>query len=315
MSSNNKPSVSVIVLTYNQEHTIVRTLDSILAQKVDFAYEIIIGEDASPSDNTRAVCEAYVAKYPDIIRLMPKAPNKGLLRNYIDCLRACKGDYIAACAGDDWWHNPNKLQLQVNALEQNPNCALCYGGVLINNLTTQTTYEQKATPAPHNTKESIFKGNFMYALTVCYRADMLKWIDFEEFIQNGFKMEDYPMWIIMAQYGDFYCINQPLATYTLNFYSLSNHSTIAKTVEFEESTLEIKRFLALKYRYPIEQLILDSHYRSLLYIGLKYNDRQYVLEQFRNLKANKTYRIKDAIKHALFSTTIGFTLYKAKLCR
>lgn len=43
--------VSVIVLTYNHEKYIKEALDSILMQKVNFDYEILIGDDAS-SDNT-----------------------------------------------------------------------------------------------------------------------------------------------------------------------------------------------------------------------------------------------------------------------
>ena len=64
--------ISVIVTTYNQEDTIGRTLNSILAQKCHLPIEIIIGEDCS-TDNTRSVCENYAQRYPHIIRLMPKA--------------------------------------------------------------------------------------------------------------------------------------------------------------------------------------------------------------------------------------------------
>ncbi len=46
--------ISVIVVTYNQEHTIARTLDSILAQRTAAAYEIVIGDDCS-TDGTEAV--------------------------------------------------------------------------------------------------------------------------------------------------------------------------------------------------------------------------------------------------------------------
>ena len=94
--------ISVIVTTYNQEDTIGRTLNSILAQKCHLPIEIIIGEDCS-TDNTRSVCKDYAQRYPQIIRLMPKAENKGIQNNYYDCLLECKGKYIADCAGDDFW--------------------------------------------------------------------------------------------------------------------------------------------------------------------------------------------------------------------
>ena len=79
--------ISVIVTTYNQEHTIGRTLDSIIKQRCHLPIEIVLGEDCS-TDNTRSVCEDYAERYPDVVRLMPKTPNKGLVDNYFDCLLA-----------------------------------------------------------------------------------------------------------------------------------------------------------------------------------------------------------------------------------
>ena len=105
--------VSVIVLTYNQETTIKRTIDSILNQQTTYPFKIYIGDDGS-SDSTRLICEEYVKNNADKIYLLPKAANKGVVKNYFDVLSYCNGDYVMACAGDDWWHTPNKIQLQVD---------------------------------------------------------------------------------------------------------------------------------------------------------------------------------------------------------
>lgn len=43
----------MIVVTYNQRDSISRTLDHILSQRVDFPFEIVVGDDAS-ADGTRA---------------------------------------------------------------------------------------------------------------------------------------------------------------------------------------------------------------------------------------------------------------------
>ena len=61
------PLVSIAVITYNQQESLPKTLDSLLAQKVDFPYEIVVGEDCS-TDNTREVLKGYVERYPDIIK-------------------------------------------------------------------------------------------------------------------------------------------------------------------------------------------------------------------------------------------------------
>ena len=41
-------------------------------------------------------------------------------------LKQCKGKYIAYCEGDDYWIDENKLQMQVDFLENNPEYGLCY---------------------------------------------------------------------------------------------------------------------------------------------------------------------------------------------
>ena len=40
-----KPEVSVAVITYNMEGYLRQLLDSILMQKVDFSYEIVVDDD------------------------------------------------------------------------------------------------------------------------------------------------------------------------------------------------------------------------------------------------------------------------------
>ena len=127
--------ISVVVCTYNQEDTIARTLDSILMQQCHVPYEIIIGEDCS-TDQTLSVCEAYASKFPDKIRLIANKPNKGIIDNYFDCILASNGQYIADCAGDDFWTDPLKLEKEVTILEQHPDVTLVHTDWHIYNETT-----------------------------------------------------------------------------------------------------------------------------------------------------------------------------------
>lgn len=127
--------ISVIVVTYNQEKTISRTLDSILRQQCHEPIEIIIGEDCS-SDGTLAICQDYAERYPDIIRLFANNHNKGLLDNYYDCMLAANGDYLADLAGDDEWSDPLKLEKELNVLEQHPDVVLVHTDYLLRDATT-----------------------------------------------------------------------------------------------------------------------------------------------------------------------------------
>ena len=43
--------VTVYLSTYNQAEYVAQALDSILMQKVDFRYEIVVDDDHSPDDS------------------------------------------------------------------------------------------------------------------------------------------------------------------------------------------------------------------------------------------------------------------------
>jgi len=123
---DDKIAVSVIILTYNHENYISKALDSVLLQRTDFVYEILIGDDAS-CDDTRKLLVDYQTKYPDIIRLVLRSQNVGIIENSIQISAMAKGKYIAWLEGDNYWLGENKLQKQYDFLENNPSYSMCSG--------------------------------------------------------------------------------------------------------------------------------------------------------------------------------------------
>jgi hypothetical protein len=121
------PLVSVCMITYNHAPYIREALDSVLAQQVDFPYEICVGEDDS-TDDTRDICRAYARRYPDTIRLFLRDRTNPARQRYKvpfahngeATYQACRGPYVAFVDGDDYWISPTKLARQVAALESNP---------------------------------------------------------------------------------------------------------------------------------------------------------------------------------------------------
>lgn len=116
--------LSVFVVTYNQEQYIRQCLDSIVMQQVNFDYEVIIGEDCS-TDRTPQICDEYAKKYP-FIHVYHHPKNLGLVKNWEFVLNHCTGEYVAMIEGDDYWTNPKKLQTQVDYLEANWDCQICF---------------------------------------------------------------------------------------------------------------------------------------------------------------------------------------------
>jgi len=126
------PVVSVCVQTYQQVKYISKCLDSILAQRTDFPFEIVLGEDES-NDGTREICKAYQEKYPEKIRLFLRRRQDVIFidgkptgrYNMLENLRMARGKYIALCEGDDYWIDTEKLSKQYAYLESHPT----YSGV------------------------------------------------------------------------------------------------------------------------------------------------------------------------------------------
>lgn len=127
------PTVSVLVQAYNHETFIKQCLESILEQKTNFAYEILLGEDYS-TDRTREICREYATRYPDKIKLILHHPDNKIRVldtttgnfNAFYNLFSARGKYIAFCEGDDYWNDSLKLQKQVETLRSNDELALTY---------------------------------------------------------------------------------------------------------------------------------------------------------------------------------------------
>lgn len=128
--------VSVVCLSYNHEKYIRDALDGFVMQKTNFGFEVIIHDDAS-TDNTIVIIKEYAEKYPDIIKPIFEKENQyskpggDILGKTI---MACQGKYLAFCEGDDYWIDPNKLQKQVDYLEEHPECSLCCTDAVLNTL-------------------------------------------------------------------------------------------------------------------------------------------------------------------------------------
>lgn len=115
--NHNEVDISVYVLTYFHEKYIKEALDSILSQKTNFSYEIVVSDDGS-TDGTMSILKEYQEKFPDIMRVYHNDTNIGIPQNIYKARCNCKGKYIVELAGDDYWINDYKLQEQATFLEK-----------------------------------------------------------------------------------------------------------------------------------------------------------------------------------------------------
>ena len=114
--------VSILCGTYNHESYIDRALSGFFQQKTNFFFEVIISDDRS-TDKTFDKLLFWKNKYPENIKIIKLSKNiyQSSGRRPIEILLAeAKGEYIALCEGDDFWVDHNKLQMQVDILDQYP---------------------------------------------------------------------------------------------------------------------------------------------------------------------------------------------------
>ena len=99
------PLISIALCTYNGAIYLPVQLDSLLAQ--DWQNLEIVAVDDGSSDGSREILLGYASRDPRI-SVHFNEQNLGFLRNFEKAFSLTKGEFIAPCDQDDWWH-PEKL--------------------------------------------------------------------------------------------------------------------------------------------------------------------------------------------------------------
>lgn len=257
--------ISVVVVTYNQAKTIRRTLDSILMQQCHVPFEIVIGEDCS-TDDTRDICQSYADKYPDIIRLICNLQNKGIVDNYYDCLLACRGKYIADCAGDDFWIDAQKLEKEVSVMETHPEVTMVITNwQYYNEQTQETAPSRQQQHAPITPGKDLLKAiitqqsmSVFHLCTALYRTDIFRKAyeeDTDLFRNKTYVSEDMQIAFTMALNGDIAYLPDVTLNYSLGNGSVSNVKDSEKAFRFVQRSTEFTCHLANQHHLDIQDFM------------------------------------------------------------
>jgi glycosyltransferase involved in cell wall biosynthesis len=296
-----RPLLSVNMITYNHEKYIVQAINSVLMQKVDFTYEIVVGEDCS-TDGTRAILLEYKEKYPQIFNLILHEKNVGIARNVQAVDKACRGEYIAVLEGDDYWSDPHKLQIQVDEMRKYPDCHMSFHPAIEIWEDKSRKDERTRRQAEGNrifTTHEIIKGGggFCPTASLVLKRDVLDML---------------PQWFYESPSGDFFTqilgslhggalyIDRPMSVYRRNApgsWSVENKNT-ARQAQFLTSLLtafdHLDRFLENKYHDEINVR------RSNVYLKLaiaylrqnKFKEFDHAVTQSKRLRKEKSLKIR-----------------------
>jgi len=211
------PSVTVIVLSHNQESTISETLNGIMMQHVSFPLKIVVHNDLS-SDGT--LFEIYKALGNSSFQYSVISPainqyqfGMGFFYNLMSEVTT---KYVAICDGDDLWTDEKKLQKQIEMMEQNSKILICHHRFKVVNMNSRNNlYEWP----PEEFRQNLIPGtelsreNFIGTLTVVFRRKSLPTL-----VPGYSKLGtgDFGLWGLIAQDSPIGYIDECMAEYRLH---------------------------------------------------------------------------------------------------
>lgn len=209
LGNGERPKVTVALLARNHEHHIVQSMLSVLSQRVDFPYDVVVGDDAS-SDRTRELVAGFQDAHPGRVRLLTHREPRGLNAVLVSTLAACRGEYVALLEGDDFWTSPFKLQRQSDFLDDNPHCAMCYHPVRVLRENGRGRAAGSVSPVRRRTASirDIISDNFIHLCSVMCRNGTI-----EKFPDGFADLEtfDWPLHILIARRGGAHGLPEAMA--------------------------------------------------------------------------------------------------------
>lgn len=273
----NHTLISVIVPSFNRADSVGKTIESILNQQVDSDIEIVIGDDCS-TDKVRDLLEDYRKRYPEIIRLFLRSENIGLGANWAQCVKDCRGEFICNCDDDDYWHNPNKLQLQLDYYREHSGCNILITDHRTEDYCTGIIAEHKAyINKDVDIQEAMWGSATFCNATIMYRAEFLKaHLDLDEFVRRRFSLQDWPALVILTAYSDVDILPVSTATHVVGKVGITRPDTVEMLANrFKDDK---KVFLYLMELFP-EKFPYDEIYWNR-YVNGRLMSKAFDLGQF-----------------------------------
>ena len=207
------PVVSVAITAFNSAAWLPRALDGVLRQRTNFPFEIVIGDDCS-QDTTVSVAHSYREKHPTIIKVLERPKNIGIQRNYYETFEHCSGKFIAWLDADDSWTDPEKLAVQVDAMESDTSINVCCHRVrwVTHEGEVKRERQPKSAPGRYGLRE-LLRDNFVPSPSIMFRNGIQR--DLPAWYLDFAYMTDWPVLVTAALSGDILLLDRVMADYTL----------------------------------------------------------------------------------------------------
>jgi glycosyltransferase involved in cell wall biosynthesis len=197
------PKISIILCTYNRFQSLVKCIQSVLNQSfTDF--EFIIVNDFS-TDETFEYLKS-ISKEDSRLQILHNSENFGLQKSLNIALGQSKGKLIARIDDDDVWTVIDKLSLQINEFDQNPNLVLLGTGYAVGDVVKHNPRHDKDIR-----KQILFRCPFQHSTVMFKRQINGQKVKYNDELAYG---EDWALWLHLGQHGEL--ANLPVNTTFIN---------------------------------------------------------------------------------------------------
>ncbi|MBV9526806.1 glycosyltransferase family 2 protein [Sphingomonas sp.] len=236
------PDVSVLLITYNHEAFVGRSLDSVLMQQ-GTRFEIVVSEDHS-TDRTLDIVREKLAGRPGA-RIIASHENLGSNETILRAIRAARGRYVSILDGDDFWIADDKLARQVAILDADPALSACFHNALIVRGEAPTPTEERWTPARQAERTGVaelWEGNpFATCAGMLRRSALTSVGDWYATLGRPTHtpmITDWPLYLAAAEHGPIRFVDEAVGAYRLHdggcFSSLPRRDKLDATARVYE---------------------------------------------------------------------------------
>ncbi len=268
------PVISVIIPAYNSSKTILSTIKSVLNQTFS-DFELIIINDGS-TDSTLEVIRNVLDSRIKIFSY----PNNGVAVSRNQGIKNASGELIAFLDADDLW-TPDKLELQLKALKNNPNAALAYSWTDFIDENGQIVNTGMRTVINGNAYTELLKSNFLQngsnPLIHKYVLDRIG--GFDESLPAA---QDWDLYLRLGFHYEFLCVPCPQI-----LYRVSSDSMSANVSRLENSCLKVLEQAYARAPKSLHHLKKESF--SILYKYLIYRTFEIYPKNKKGFEAAKLF--------------------------